>query len=356
MTQHRYRLSFTAGGLLVREGGVAAPLYRKLGDRSKVRAAIESENLLQARTVSSGHRLAREVVQRLAELTDDEIDLLADATSVERGHLMWAAACRRYSLLGEFAEEVLRERFLLLAPTLDHSFFSSARRRGAARNPPPPRRPPPPPTRLNFFPGGGPPPPPPTGTTPPPRCPPAPPPPPPPPHPPRRALLPYEGLGLARDRAMTRADLTQQEEHLFSVLSGKRFLQMEGLSNEVPFFIYPYDPEDALEVAQAKKRIKNKLATEHGINVREVNLYDLSVEILKERGVWERVLALEPDQDKDDFREMLQGMLDPQLHIAPAIRSQDRGRRTSTSSSSPASVRSSRTSGRTTCSTTCRAS
>ena len=119
---------------------------------------------------------------------------------------------------------------------------------------------------------------------------------------------------------MTPADLTRQEEHLFSVLSGKRFLQMEGLSNEVPFFIYPYDPEDALKVAQAKKRIKNKLATERGISVREVNLYDLSVDILKERGVWERVLALEPAQDKDDFRELLQGMLDPQLHIAPAIR------------------------------------
>ncbi len=120
---------------------------------------------------------------------------------------------------------------------------------------------------------------------------------------------------------MTREDLTKQEEHLFSVLSGKRFLQMEGLSNEVPFFIYPYDPEDALKVAQAKKRIKNKLATEHGISVREVNLYDLSVEILKERGVWEHVLELEPDQPKDDFRGLLQGMLDPQLHIAPAIRS-----------------------------------
>jgi hypothetical protein len=120
---------------------------------------------------------------------------------------------------------------------------------------------------------------------------------------------------------MTRADLTRQEEHLFSVLSGKRFLQMEGLSNEVPFFIYPYDAEDALKVAQAKKRIKNKLATERGIRVREVNLYHLSVDILKERGVWERVLELEAAQDKDDFRELLQGMLDPQLHIAPAIRS-----------------------------------
>lgn len=121
---------------------------------------------------------------------------------------------------------------------------------------------------------------------------------------------------------MTRADLARQEEHLFSVLSGKRFLQMEGLSNEVPFFIYPYDAEDAFEVAQAKKRIKNKLATERGIRVREVNLYDLSVDILKKRGVWERVLELEPTQDKDDFRELLQGMLDPKDHIAPAIRSQ----------------------------------
>jgi hypothetical protein len=119
---------------------------------------------------------------------------------------------------------------------------------------------------------------------------------------------------------MNGVDLAKQEEHLFAVLSGKRFLQMEGLGNEVPFFIYPYAPEDALAVAQVKKRIKNKLS-QKGINVREVNLYDLSVEILKERGVWERVLAAEPDQDKDDFRELLQGMLDPQLHLAPAIRS-----------------------------------
>ena len=125
MTEHRYRLSFTTGGLLVREAGVAASLYQRQGDWSKVRATLESENLLQGRTVSSGHRLAREVVQRLAELTDDEIDMLVDATSVERGHLMWAAACRRYGLLGEFAEEVLRERFLVLAPTLDHSDFDS---------------------------------------------------------------------------------------------------------------------------------------------------------------------------------------------------------------------------------------
>jgi hypothetical protein len=118
---------------------------------------------------------------------------------------------------------------------------------------------------------------------------------------------------------MTRMELSNQEEHLFAVLSSKRFLQMEGLSNEMPFFIYPYAPEGALEVAKSKKRIKNRLRNK-GIEVLEVNLYDLSVVLLKERGVWDRLLAIEPEQDKDDFREMLQGMLDPQLHLAPAIR------------------------------------
>lgn len=118
---------------------------------------------------------------------------------------------------------------------------------------------------------------------------------------------------------MNQAGLSKQEEHLFAVLSGKRFLQMEGLGNEVPFFIYPYPPEEALAVAQIKKRIKNKLSHK-GIRVREINLYNLSVEILKDRGVWDRVLLAEPDQDKADFRELLQGMLDPQLHLAPAIR------------------------------------
>ncbi|WP_245988395.1 DUF1788 domain-containing protein [[Pseudopropionibacterium] massiliense] len=114
-------------------------------------------------------------------------------------------------------------------------------------------------------------------------------------------------------------ELTHQEEHLFAVLSGERFLRMEGLSNEVPFFIYPYEPEHALSIAKAKKRIKNRLAS-RGVEVREINLYDLSVEILKGRGDWEEILEVESGLDKTEFAEMLQSMLNPQQHLAPAIR------------------------------------
>ncbi len=118
---------------------------------------------------------------------------------------------------------------------------------------------------------------------------------------------------------MTPHELSDQEEHLFAVLSGERFLKMEGLSNEIPFFIYPYEPEHALDVARGKKRIKNRLASK-GIEVREINLYDLSVDVLKQRGDWDEVLEVEPELDKAEFTEMLQSMLNSQHHLAPAIR------------------------------------
>lgn len=113
-------------------------------------------------------------------------------------------------------------------------------------------------------------------------------------------------------------NLVRQEEHLFAVLSGDRFLKMEGLSNEIPFFIYPFAPEDALEVAKGRKRIRRRLA-QQGIRVKEINLYDLAVGILKERGDWEEVLEVEPEMDKADFTQMLQAMLNPEQHLAPAI-------------------------------------
>ena len=41
---------------------------------------------------------------------------------------------------------------------------------------------------------------------------------------------------------MSGDDVVKHEQHLFEVISGQRFLRMEGLGNEVPFFIYPFEP------------------------------------------------------------------------------------------------------------------
>jgi hypothetical protein len=119
----RYALSFTTGALLAREAALLAPVYIERRDWEQVRDAAVEDNLLQARTYRTGVRLVRETVKRLSALSDDEIELLMEATASERGYLMWAAACRRYELIGEFAEEVLRERFLIMASTLEYEEF-----------------------------------------------------------------------------------------------------------------------------------------------------------------------------------------------------------------------------------------
>lgn len=121
----RYALSFTTGALLAREAAVLAPVYLEERNWERVRNRAVENNLLQARTHSTGVRLVRETVKRLSALNDDDVELLIEATASERAHLMWAAACRRYELIGEFAEEVLRERYLTLASTLGHEDFDS---------------------------------------------------------------------------------------------------------------------------------------------------------------------------------------------------------------------------------------
>jgi hypothetical protein len=121
----RYALSFTTGALLAREAALLAPVYVEQRDWGRVRNLAVEDNLLQARTYRTGIRLVRETVKRLSVLSDEEVELLTEATTSERSYIMWAAACRRYELIGEFAEEVLRERFLLLAGTLEYSDFDS---------------------------------------------------------------------------------------------------------------------------------------------------------------------------------------------------------------------------------------
>lgn len=120
-----YALSFTTGGLLTREASLLAPVYLDERDWGLARDRAVDSNVLQARTHSTGVRLVRETIKRLSALTDPEIELLIDLTASERSQLMWAAACRCYLFIGEFAEEVVRERYLTLASTVSYEDFDS---------------------------------------------------------------------------------------------------------------------------------------------------------------------------------------------------------------------------------------
>ncbi len=121
---------------------------------------------------------------------------------------------------------------------------------------------------------------------------------------------------MAMDLENTR--IQERFQHLCAVISGRRFLKKEGLGNEIPFFICPFKPGEAMEMARLRRQLVNRLQ-QAGVRPLEIDLYDLTVDILKERGIWDRILDTEPSVSKDRFMELLQGVLDPETHLVPAI-------------------------------------
>lgn len=112
--------------------------------------------------------------------------------------------------------------------------------------------------------------------------------------------------------------MSKRFQHLFDVISSQRFLHKQGLGNEVPFFICPFLPKEAVEVEQRRHQLVKRLE-QAGVQVLEINLYDLSIDILKERDVWHQLIEREDSFSKAQIKEVLQGVLDPEAHLIPAI-------------------------------------
>jgi hypothetical protein len=112
--------------------------------------------------------------------------------------------------------------------------------------------------------------------------------------------------------------LPERYEHLFSVISGARFLKLQGIGKDVPFFICWYKAEEAVEMKRILHLLINRLEKQR-IRILEINLYDLSIELLRDRGVWEQIIASEDSFSKEQLLELLQGVLDTETHLVPAI-------------------------------------
>jgi hypothetical protein len=115
-------------------------------------------------------------------------------------------------------------------------------------------------------------------------------------------------------------NMTMQDifNHLYAVISGERFLSKQGLGNEVPFFICPYKPHMALSMKRMQRQLVNRLS-QVSVRVLEIDLYDLSIELLKERDIWDQIMGQESSIPKDQLIELLQGVLDSATHLIPAI-------------------------------------
>ena len=114
------------------------------------------------------------------------------------------------------------------------------------------------------------------------------------------------------------ASVNERYHHLFRIISSDRFLNKQGLGNEVPFFVCPYKPEEAVEMERLQRQLKNKL-DQNGIDVLVINLYDLAVDILKKEGDWDWCIQEEQSVSKEELKEELQSILDIETVLTPAI-------------------------------------
>jgi hypothetical protein len=119
-------------------------------------------------------------------------------------------------------------------------------------------------------------------------------------------------------RTIGQQSIADRFEHLLQVVSSPRFLRMEGLGNEVPFFICDYKPSESVEMTRMQRQLANRL-NQQGVRILEINLYDLSIDLLKEAGDWDWYLAEETKMPKAKLLEDLQSILDVETVLVPAM-------------------------------------
>lgn len=127
--------------------------------------------------------------------------------------------------------------------------------------------------------------------------------------------------------------LASRFEQLVKVISGERFLQMKGLNNDLPFYICEFKAAEALEMERLRRQLINTLESTpvaclggRGVKVLDINLYDLCIQLLQAREgstegirLWDEVLAVEHDVEKDSLLELLQNVLGIEEYLIPAI-------------------------------------
>jgi hypothetical protein len=125
INQRPYLMSFGTGGLYVNESVAVAQLHHPGDDWDVTAARARGAGAFPVRKANSAQRSIREIVNRLKCLSQAELSLLIDGDRREQVALLWLATCRAYRFIGEFAVEVLNERFLSLRTGISYDDFDT---------------------------------------------------------------------------------------------------------------------------------------------------------------------------------------------------------------------------------------
>ncbi|MDN5081973.1 DUF1788 domain-containing protein [Aliarcobacter butzleri] len=117
---------------------------------------------------------------------------------------------------------------------------------------------------------------------------------------------------------MKQERLEDKFEKLYQTFINSNFLSMDSIGGEIPFYISSYNPAQEVNVFSEIERLINRLKI-NGIAVFEVNLFSLVMEMLKDRGILDKLIEKEPNLSKDKLYKTIQGAIDTQKYLIPKI-------------------------------------
>jgi len=99
-------------------------------------------------------------------------------------------------------------------------------------------------------------------------------------------------------------------------ITSRELLQNIGLGNEIGFYIFDYPPEKELQVREFLTFACSQLSKKHPeIRFKLINLFDLIISYLEERGLLDRAIKLNREKGDQAALKALKAPLDP-LKIA----------------------------------------
>lgn len=106
-------------------------------------------------------------------------------------------------------------------------------------------------------------------------------------------------------------DLQNRLDKIRPRITSEDFLRGRGLGNDVPFYAFDYPPAAEAQVADHIEWLVRDVSHKTDINIANVNVFELAVDLLKNRRLYEKSLVMESTKGVQALLKAVKGPLEP---------------------------------------------
>jgi hypothetical protein len=120
---------------------------------------------------------------------------------------------------------------------------------------------------------------------------------------------------------MINDNLHHKFDHIHKVISSEKFLKIEALGGEIPFWISAYNPKQEVDIEKEIKNLQRRLDNE-GIYTLLIDLFELSMKIADDAIGLDKIFEIEKRKKKESFKSALQSTINIHERLIPRIKQQ----------------------------------